>query len=434
MVLFKKIKIEKYYLVALSSWLNKIISISIQIISLSILAHYLSIENFAKYLIIISLVPWFQLLDFGFGSAFQNKISEKLINNENYESYISTYVLICSLILFIGIIVSPLIGYLISVLLNNEDNKKNIELLIYSGCSIMFIAISIANSIQKLLYSLNKGILANLYMSITSVTSVLLLILINKIFHSSDNKLELSLFAYGAPIFISIFFGLIYICINYFKKFKIREHYNNIKELWKVASKFFLLGIFSSLVLNIDYIIMSRNLNAAQIGEYGILYKFFFTAFSLYVGLSAAVWPRFTQLYYSKKGGEIKRIIDNFHRISFVLMAIFTAFFSYFYTDVMKIIAPKMSIKFDIYLITSFAFYILIRIWTESYSVALQAINKIDPIIFALPFQSFISITCQWYLSILFGPIGIVLGLILSFLLTVSWILPLNFTLVLSRK
>jgi len=75
-------------------------------------------------------------------------------------------------------------------------------------------------------------------------------------------------------------------------------------------------------------------------------------------------------------------------------------------------------------LIIIFGFYYLIRIWTDTYAMVLQSVSILKPFWILVPIQALISLFGQIYFVRMYRLNGILYGLILSFLLTVSWGLP----------
>ncbi|WP_162788057.1 hypothetical protein [Chromobacterium haemolyticum] len=71
--------------------------------------------------------------------------------------------------------------------------------------------------------------------------------------------------------------------------------------------------------------------------------------------------------------------------------------------------------------------YLLIRIWTDTYAMALQGYGMVSEINKYIPFQAVISVASQFFLGARYGATGIVYGIILSFILTVGWIVPRKF-------
>ena len=71
--------------------------------------------------------------------------------------------------------------------------------------------------------------------------------------------------------------------------------------------------------------------------------------------------------------------------------------------------------------------YVLIRIWTDTFSMSLLCFNRANLTLFPVAIQALIAIILQVLFTQRLGVPGVYLGQIFSFLFTVSWILPLRF-------
>ena len=149
--------------------------------------------------------------------------------------------------------------------------------------------------------------------------------------------------------------------------------------------------------------------------------------FSVYSILLLTTWPTISELMYANKLTEAR---------SKVLLTVKQGLiFGVVTGGLLIIIAPWiLSVvstgKVDlvpniIYL--AWLFYILIRIWCDTFAMGLLSIGKSSVINKYVPFQAAISLTGQYMGGTKFGVVGVIFGLIVSFVLTAAWILPWKF-------
>lgn len=69
----------------------------------------------------------------------------------------------------------------------------------------------------------------------------------------------------------------------------------------------------------------------------------------------------------------------------------------------------------------------MVRVWTDTYAMFLMSIGKLKPLWISVPFQAVLSGSLQWVGAVNYGLVGLLCGLIASFLITVSWWLPFSF-------
>ena len=97
----------------------------------------------------------------------------------------------------------------------------------------------------------------------------------------------------------------------------------------------------------------------------------------------------------------------------------------YLFKDyVLKILAPNLNIAVGLIFFVLFIIYYIMRVISDTYAMFLQSVNYLKIFWIYTPFQALISISAQYFLSLKYGIYGIILGLIISFLLTSAWICP----------
>ena len=83
----------------------------------------------------------------------------------------------------------------------------------------------------------------------------------------------------------------------------------------------------------------------------------------------------------------------------------------------------QQAIHFPISLLIFFGVYVCMRVWTDTYTTALQASNRMKVFLLQTPIQAVISIIVMLLLA-RFDLIGIMIALILSYILVPCWVVP----------
>lgn len=420
----KTIQIPNHYFVAASAWLSRIGIAAIQIFTIRILLSYLGENQYAVYVIVYSLMAWCNLADFGVGTALQNYISESRVKNKDYETYLKTCLQTIFVLFIIFILLTALLsGYLQNFLLKNYfyiSEIKNINIIMIICCT--YILLAFVNISIKILYAVQKGIIPNILQLTSYIISAALIIIFNNFFRHT-NSILLALLCFSVPQILIMIFPFIKI----FKK--------SLKTIFKVdftilqsflirSVKFGGFAFMALAVLQIDYFIMARTIDAAHITAYNIFNKVFMFAFFIYSSLLSAFWPVSCELFNSKKYSKLKNLLKNYTYtgITFMIFCIIGVFI--FRETVIKILAPTMTINLTISFFILFCIYYILRIISDTYAIFLQSINVLKIFWIYTPIQAIISIASQYFLSIKYGLNGIILGLIISFICTSSWILP----------
>ena len=76
-------------------------------------------------------------------------------------------------------------------------------------------------------------------------------------------------------------------------------------------------------------------------------------------------------------------------------------------------------------LILLLGLYQMVRVWSDTFAMVLQSMNALSHFWLWMPVQALLSIALQWLLAPAYGVYGVVFGLIVSFALTMVWVLPL---------
>ena len=429
-----KLTTDNHVLITASNWISRLISMCIQFFSIPILLNSLGTVQFAQYVVIASLISWYQLCDLGFGSGLQNQIIKSKYNKNSLNHLITTTAIIgigtfiiCSCLLYF---LSPAITNFIFTDSEISGNKTLIMVVNISG--VFFLGNMLLSYSQKVFYALGYGFYANFISGITNIIFIVLIIYYESKL-SQDYKLIAFIIFYSAPIGISgvisvIFLGAIYWSWSY------KEFCNQILLVWKNSSKFWIISILSMLVLNVEYIIMSRLVNPEEIVSYNVLYRIFWIIISFYSGLLASSWGVFSRLSFDKRWQEIYKKIHCYILLGIVATCILGLLILIYSETIILIISNKKNIQIITSTVLFFALYIVIRIWTDTYTVVLQSISDLNYQLFITPIQALMSVGGQIYFIKIFGINGVLIGLILSFILTGAWIQPLRLRYIMLKK
>ena len=178
-------------------------------------------------------------------------------------------------------------------------------------------------------------------------------------------------------------------------------------------------------VLQIDYIVMSQFLAAQDIAAYYISTKVFGLAFFVYSAILAALWPVFAESIAKHEWGLVQRYLRKYLALGLSFMFVCTISLIWLIPVAVGMLAPNENIIIPFGFILLLGFYHMIRVWTDTFAMVLLSINHMRPFWIYVPIQAILSIVLQWILVPLYGLYGVALGLIGSFIFTVSWALPM---------
>lgn len=380
-------------------------------------------ERYAVYAVLGGLQGWYMLADMGIGISLQNHMSEQRARGESSESHLAAAALLSLvlLILFIGLLylISPWAAPLILKKFTFLSREEQLRDFLVVG--VLSICVGIGSTAYKIWYAEQKGYLANIMPAVASVTSMGLIMFIAQ--SSASDKLFWSMVASIAPLAL---FPTVAFCVqtagSFSKIFSLGPEI--VTPLLKRAVKFWLFGIMAAGVLQIDYIIMSQFLQPHDIVRYNLGNKIFALIFFVYNAVILALWPVCAEAIACNSWHIVKQVVRRYIAIGFGLVSVATVLFLRFMPDIVALLSPRERVEISANLILLLGIYYLVRVWTDTFAMVLQSMSYLRPFLLFVPLQAALSIVLQWLLGRQLGISGILLGLVSSFLLTVSWALP----------
>ena len=413
-------KIPSHIVVAASAWISRIVAAFVQLLSVRILIDGLGVEQYAIFSVLIGLMGWFMLSDIGIGTSLQNFISERQAEQKNYGDFISAAAICAIGILILTIpllyILSVMIGPILLQTFNIITEHEKITLFFIVG--VLGIITCIGNIVYKIWYAKHKGYLSNILPALASIMSLILVWVASK--SNVNTKLLLSIVAYLLPA------GLISVISFAYEYMRAKSGFDVhiTKKIFSRAYRFWFFSVMASVVLQIDYIIISQYLRPDDIVIYNITTKIYsFIAF-IYGAVLLALWPKFTEMIYQSNWVGVIGYLRRNILLGIIFIILSTLILSNFIQVLVKLLAPGQEIFISTSLVVLMGLYHIIRVWTDSFSMVLQSMSLMRPFWILVPVQALFSVVFQIIFVSIYGLNGIVVGLILSYVLTVVWALP----------
>lgn len=410
--------------VAISAWISRIGIAIVQIFTIRMLTSYLGEEKYAVYVILYSLLAWCNLSECGVGFSLQNYISESRAAQKDYSVYLKTafQIIVILFITFLSIAFS-FSSYLQNFLLSNylhisEVKNVNIVLIIIS----IFIFLTFVNISIKILYAMQKGIIPNVLQLLAYIISAISIIILNK-YSNKNGSILLALLCFCVPQVLVMLIPFIKIFKTSFNKLFIVDK-EILKQFTIRAMKFGGFAVMATCVLQIEYIVMAKTLDANSIATYNIFGKLFLFIVFVYSSVLTAFWPVSNELFNTGQYLKLKKLLFKYSILGILFTIIGIAWIYIFKDYILKILAPNLNIAVGLLFFILFIIYYTMRVITDTCSVFLNSVNILKIFWVYTPFQSVISIFAQYFLSLKYGIYGIVIGSIISFLMIPIWLLP----------
>jgi O-antigen/teichoic acid export membrane protein len=404
-----------------SSWLARIVSIGTNLLITRLIVQSYGEGVFSGWVIVFNICGWFGLVDFGVSAALQY-YTAKDRTDLNYIRRIACLIGIAFTaigfftIAIIYVFSSDIANYTLQSIHNLDPTYKNLSIILCCSSAVVW---SLSGAFQKLLYGIGEGIRANVFLALGQICSLLSVYWVCG--HIESNQLSWIGLAHFAPA--SIIWLILW--ISFLKDCKIPAYKVAIFDFSKIIKKSLEFGAFailSALVLRIDYLVLSEFSDSRGIFEYSMIARFLGLPLFAYTAYLAALQSEFTahRAEVSKRYRSVPKTIA----MGFLAIIIGTIGLIGFSGKLVPVLAPGVDPNLDVKLILLSGVYHCLRVWTDTYSMIILAMGRPDFFLKIVPLQAVVSIVAQIGLGAAFGTIGVLLGLCISYLLTVAIILP----------
>ncbi|MCX6989952.1 MAG: MATE family efflux transporter [Chlamydiae bacterium] len=405
-----------------AAWAARIISISINFFILFTLLSFLGTDSYAIAAIVLSLKGWFALADFGLGLSLQNYLSESLAKNEETKELFKTAFQLAVVILSFLLLATAFMSHTLDEVLFTKIANNNYDVFLLISTS--YIVFSIGSIVYKVFYALQKGYMAHLFQIFSDILCGIGVLTV-KTYYTGQSKLFFSLLPLtGIPALVTITVFFCFFC----SKVSISSLFSSFsleycKKIIVRGFSFWLIALMAASILLIDYIVAARTLINTDIVQYNISEKGLSAIFFAYNSVLISLHPKFTEMHTKGLHQEMHLIIKKTCLIGCILLPALTficfAFINSFATHIVN-----ESLFYSKYTLFLMSFYLLLRIITDTFAIAIQSTSKTKAFFIYVPIQILLNFPLQYYCSLKFGLNGIYIGLTSSFLLTVAWAMP----------
>jgi O-antigen/teichoic acid export membrane protein len=212
------------------------------------------------------------------------------------------------------------------------------------------------------------------------------------------------------------------------KRWKLRYVRKSLVIICYRAVKFGGFVFLSMLVLQVDYLIISSVLTAIDAAEYNVAFRITNFVTSIYITTLSAYWPVVAEHIVRGQLHEAKRVMGGVMKCGLLIAAVAFIGIAWWAEKLYAIlhIEHNNSEARLRCLLLSLGLYWILRIWTDTFAVFLQAANRVSVLLWVIPIQAIVSSMLAVGLAQRIGIAGVPLGMALGFALTVAWVLPVK--------
>lgn len=378
-------------------------------------------ESYAAFSIVLSLAPWLALLNLGLPNTAQNLIAERrargLQTSRLRRAAVDTAFVAGLLYLPLALLVAVLVQHL---LLPSQGAMSfaGVILLLWA-----LVLLGLTTVFHQVLHAMHRSTWPLFAPAVqAALTAAMLMCASEAVFVPAHSGLWGAL-STALPI-LAVFLISAFLADAHPRT---RLDVRALRRLLHAARGFLLFGLTGTLALSCDYIVMSQLLQSAQITEYNLASKTFGTILTLHSVLLAAAWTPLSDRFFRGDLAGMRRQLIRLLGMGLTLVVLLGLPLVYGMDSIVRLLTGDKIEALPLALTMSWLVYVAMRVWSDTFATALLSCNQVSVLNRYIVWQSLISLTAQWLLGERLGASGIVLGLLLSYLLTAAWILPMRF-------
>ena len=391
------------------TYFSRFLGLILSIFIIKIFIAELSIPEYAHLALLLSFSPWIALLNFGMPTVLQNKIALKRSLEEDYISLIKVAHDITKMILMFSLMISIILYFF-------HFNHSNLLF------SILIIITLVLNSIIQIYTSFSYGIHKNVFPNHMPLLNNVLIIFFYYVFKNFCTGSLAVAFSQLLPSFI-IFIIYLLVLPNTRYLFT-RIQFVNFKLYGNEVFSMLKIIILSNFVTALDFYFINKFADSIMVFNYSILNRIFTLALTFQSILLVNYWTRLSDLFYLNKFANFRKLVKNLVLISTISVFMLFLFYLFFEKEVLKFLTSSKvdSIAFKFELIVFCLF--VVRLISNVYASSLQAIGMFKDFLLYISIQATLALILQYFLGFYFSVWGVLIGILLSYLMTAIWYLP----------
>ncbi|UUX96773.1 hypothetical protein [Aquabacterium sp. J223] len=378
----------------------------------------LQVPEYAAYAIVVSLGPWWNLLNVGVPSTAQNEIAELRAVGQDVQPLRETVLNAALWAALVGTVLSWPLGAALHHTLLSAHASVSLTGVALLCCGLCINAMSmVANQV---LFGLHRAWLPNVVPGVQALGASAVLWLLHR---TGGMSFEGAAISFVLPAALSFLLSIAA------AKSTTRLHMDValLRSLLRRSLPFLLLAALAAATLSVDYVIMARILPAVEVVEYSLAGKVFAVLLSVHAVVLTTAWTPLSDAHFTGDRALLRRRVRQLLMLGGLLVLLPSGLLLVFKQPVFELITGSAEVQVRDSLLLAWVGYVVLRVWCDTFAVAHMSAKRTRLLNAYIPFQAVFSIFGQWVLGQRLGALGVMLGLCGSFLLTAAWVLPLRF-------
>lgn len=296
---------------ALSALASRVLAVLISIVSVPLTLGYLGLERNGLWLTISTLLTWITLADFGLGNGLTNPLAAAYAHDqrEAAQRQVATT-------FWLQVIISVVLGSIVAVgwrwfdwssLFNIGSQQARAEI---GPALALAVAIALLNFpfalVQKILRAYQESMVADLWLAIGNVGSLLALVLVTQ----TRGGLVWLVGAFSGSSLLVTIGSAVWL----FRRHKpwlaphpTKVHLASTRQLGVTGGLFFIVQLSGLLVYQSDNVIIAHFVGPQAVTPYNVTWRLFAYTNLLQVAVIGALWPAYAEAFARRDGAWIRR-------------------------------------------------------------------------------------------------------------------------------
>ncbi|MCC7384157.1 MAG: polysaccharide biosynthesis C-terminal domain-containing protein [Deltaproteobacteria bacterium] len=378
-------------------------------------------DRYAAYALLAGLLGWFALGDLGLGVAAQNYVAERRARGQEYSDIVVTALvavlvvvgLVCSAGNFLGGWLGPI--YLASASLSAEEAGAAFRV----GASALSVT-ACGSVLYRIWYGEQRGYFSN----IAPAVAALLALAAIAVGHWLGVTRLLVYVSAGlgpaAVVAVCAVGGRLW--IEFRRGGRVRR--SEFGLLLRRGQAFWAFAAMAAGVLYVDVLVASQYLQPSEIVTYTVCTRVFEMAQVFYSAVLLSLWPTWTELTTKGDWRTAMDVLRRYLVLGLVALAVFGVAMLWALEPILQVLVKSQAASVSTVFVLTLGGLAVARGWTNTYATVLQSTSRVGLLLIATPIQAVINLSLQILLVPRWGSTGLVASLLLSYLATTTWILP----------
>jgi len=399
-------------------WGARVVSSFATIAVLAAAARSLPVGTFAEFALLVGLVAWLPVLDFGFGSVMQNRVAEARAHGRSDAGVIADCLGQASLFAVIAGLAAVIALGAWSAWSHAGGLKQQPGVLAFTVACLMTSGVSM--TVHKIYAATNRLMVSALVSTVQNLLSLAGLWMALRA-QGGEPTLAWALAGYFVPYTIVPLVALLKVVRQAGAPVRLTKDWRRQRVL-KDALQFWFVLLLSLTVIQFDQFIAFNYLPATEFAHYTVATKLINFVYFPYSALLTANWSRVSVAHALRDRAQVLGIVRSsfligigYLAVALPLLLALAGRFSY--------LLPHGAGQIEIGLLLGVGLVALNKVWTESYALVYLATGHTAIIAAYLPVQAIVAVGSQFVLVRFMGVYGLMLGGALSYFATSHWIL-----------